>query len=76
MNMKKEKRDNYPVYFKGGKLTRREAKIAETSIVFGIIGMVIVFFTPVAENKLIAYSIIIVFVIIGLYCGNKIFKKE
>lgn len=72
----KKKDDDYLVLFQGAKISKREANVVGFSAIFGIVGIIISIFIPVAKNKFIDYLIIISFIVIGFFWGNRIFKKK
>ncbi len=74
--MKKNK-DEYYVDFKGARLTKLEANRIGVGIVFGIIGIVLLFFIPVKEKGILSYVLIVSFVFVGYFLvAPRIFKYE
>lgn len=73
MTAKKKKEDHY-VYFKGAKLTKREANIGGLSILFGLIGTIGVVLVPVETTRAIGFGIIMLFIVVGYIVGSRIFK--
>jgi len=73
--MSKLENDNdYYILFKTAKLNKREAKQVGVGIVFGIIGLIVVFCLPIEKNKIIDYLIISIFITGGYILGCKVFK--
>jgi hypothetical protein len=69
-----KKNDDYYVYFKGAKLTKRQANIAGLSIIFGIIcSIMLILFTTI--NKTSALSIITFVTLAGAAIGMRIWKR-
>jgi len=71
-----ENDNDYYILFKATKLNKREAKQVGVALIFGIIGLIVVFCLPIERNKIIDYLIISIFVIGGYILGCKIFKKK
>ena len=67
---KDEKR--YYFYFKGLKLNKREANTAALSVVCGSIGAILVAVLPI-PSRIVALSIVTVFVVVGYVVGRRIF---
>lgn len=76
MANKKKKEDHYYVYFKGAKLTKREANIGGLSILFGLIGTIGVILVPVGKSRAIDLGIVALSILVGYIIGAKIFKQR
>ncbi len=73
---KLENDKDYYVFFQTAKLNKREANQVGVGMIFGVIGLIVVFCLPIERNKIIDYLIISIFVIGGYILGCKIFKKK
>lgn len=72
---KKEGNNDYVVLFKGVKLSKCEANSIGLGIIFGIAGILVAIFTPIAKVKFLAYVFIAVFSVLGYFLGIKLFRK-
>ena len=71
----KERKDDYVVLFQGVKLSKHEANSVGLGIIFGIIGIFLSLYMPIAKTKFMDYILIALFCTIGYCLGNKLFKK-
>jgi len=69
-----DKNDDYIVYFKGAKLSKRNANKVGLTLIFGFIGAIIAAYTT--QNKTIGYVIVFLFILVGCFLSNKIFNKK
>jgi hypothetical protein len=70
-------RDDYLVDFKGAKLTQLEANRISIGILFGILGIAVVFFLPIESKSVLSYGIIFLSVIIGYFVvAPRLFRKK
>lgn len=57
-----DKNDEYIVYFKGAKLSKRNANKVGITFIVGCIGAIIAAYTT--ENKIIGYLIVFLFILV------------
>lgn len=74
---KKQKNSDYPVDFRGAKLTQLEANRVGIGVFFGILGIVFVFFSNIEAKSILSYAVLLLFVIFGYFVvAPLIFKKR
>ncbi len=59
--------DDYYIFFKGAKVTKKQGNRIGIGILFGIIGSVIIPFLPIGTNRSISYCILLSFVLVGYF---------
>lgn len=74
MTDRKKREDDYYVYFRGAKLTRRQANIAGLGIIFGMIGAVVVILFAIM-SKTVALSIVTLLALAGGAIGMIIWRR-
>ena len=68
--------NDYYVIFKGTKLKKTQANRCGVGVFFGLFGIILTFVLPFEQYKIINYTIILSFVLIGYFViSPKIFKR-
>ena len=73
--MTKEEKENDIVLFKGVKLSKRNANIVGLGFIFGAIGILVSILSVGTENKIIGFSIVVIFTAFSFILGINLFKK-
>jgi hypothetical protein len=73
--MTEKGKDYYEVPLWGKVLSKREANKVGIAIIVGLVGATLAAWTLGSSNKILAFLICALFAGVGLWLGDKIFKK-
>jgi len=72
----KNQKDEYYVDFKGVRLNKLEANRIGVGIIFGIFGIILLFFLPIEPKSLSSYILLVLCVFIGYFLVSPIIFKN